>query len=163
MISLSVIVGDVAGAIDLTSDQAEALATGGLPGDDVWYEYVTQHDSHVRPSHAALDGTTWKVGDPFAPVPPTDWGCRCAMSYCGRPGSVAARVLPEAKNAPTTRAAAYAAHLDREVPEWRTIAEETAKLGLADRTGAIVLRLKSMNAADARDVAMMIIEASKKE
>ena len=41
--------------------------------------YQTVHDGRVRESHAALDGLTFKVGDPRADEisPQNDWRCRC--------------------------------------------------------------------------------------
>jgi uncharacterized protein with gpF-like domain len=160
-ISLAVTIGDVAGAIELTLPQEAALSTGGLDESQVYYEYVTQHDTHVRPSHAALNGTVWKLGDAFAPVPPLDYGCRCYLSYRGKPGTIAARLLPEAASEPTTKSAAYATHLDKEVRGWREIAKDTAKLGASERTSAIVSALRDRGIADARDLSMMIIEASR--
>jgi hypothetical protein len=58
----------------LTAGENAALA-GGQLGSDVWYEYLTQDDDKVRPSHAALHGTVWHAGDPNAPMPPIDYGC----------------------------------------------------------------------------------------
>lgn len=160
---LSLIVGELAGAVALTEDQTDGLARGGLDPDQVYFEYVTQHDSRVRPSHAALDGSVWKLGDPFAPVPPLDYGCRCSLKYCGKPGTTAARILPEAKALPTTRAAVYAKHLDEVLPDWRELAGPLAKTPSADRLGALtlVIKAKGSTLTDARDLAMMIIEAWK--
>jgi hypothetical protein len=41
--------------------------------------YSTAKDANVRPEHAALDGVTLPVDDPFWDMyfPPNDWGCRC--------------------------------------------------------------------------------------
>jgi hypothetical protein len=41
--------------------------------------YSTAKDAKVRPEHAALDGVTLPVDDPFWDMyfPPNDWGCRC--------------------------------------------------------------------------------------
>lgn len=44
-------------------------------------EYHTVGDSRVRPTHAALDGITRKVGDSFWDTyyPPNGWECRCTV------------------------------------------------------------------------------------
>ena len=48
-------------------------------GDDYNRQYRTVGDDHVRPEHAALNGTTLPFSDPFweAYTPPNAWNCRC--------------------------------------------------------------------------------------
>lgn len=48
-------------------------------GDDYNLQYRTVGDDHVRPEHAALNGTTLPFSDPFweAYTPPNAWNCRC--------------------------------------------------------------------------------------
>lgn len=47
--------------------------------DEYDLQYRTAGDSHVRESHAILDGTTLPVTDPFWDIayPPNGWRCRC--------------------------------------------------------------------------------------
>lgn len=67
---------DISGnATDLRPDQQKAIEQGGFSGDEVWVEFLTQRDNRVRPAHAALHGTFWRVDDPLAPTPPLDYGC----------------------------------------------------------------------------------------
>jgi SPP1 gp7 family putative phage head morphogenesis protein len=44
-------------------------------------QYVTAGDDRVRPAHAAMDGTTLPVTDPFWNnyYPPNGWNCRCTV------------------------------------------------------------------------------------
>lgn len=54
---------------------------------DLWLTYRTAGDSRVRPEHAALEGMTWKAGDPEAAAvyPPNSYNCRCVMSASETP------------------------------------------------------------------------------
>lgn len=74
-ISLDLSAGNLIKGATLTDEERAELSKGSLPGDAVWFRLVTQGDDRVRPSHRALHGTVWKVGDPEAPVPPMDYGC----------------------------------------------------------------------------------------
>ncbi len=60
--------------------------------DDVlWgYRYVTVGDYRVRPSHAALDGTTAPKDDPIWKriYPPNGWACRCQCVPLFEPAKV---------------------------------------------------------------------------
>ena len=131
-----------------------------LNGDDVWYSYQTQHDSAVRPSHAALDGTVWRADDPNAPTPPISYGCRCFLKMVAAPGSDAAKSLPVATSSPIPVADAFAIHLDKILPAWQTIAAAVAKLPLAERSQAAYIAVTAadakLTASDARDVANMV-------
>lgn len=44
-----------------------------------YLKYITAQDGRVRPEHAALNGITRKVDDPFWDkfMPPNGWNCRC--------------------------------------------------------------------------------------
>lgn len=59
----------------LRDDQRDALAGGALDPEAVYVQYHTQGDAHVRPSHAALDGKIFKLGEIDTPAPPIDFGC----------------------------------------------------------------------------------------
>ncbi len=46
-----------------------------------YLRYVTMNDDKVRDEHAALEGLTLPVDDPFwlTSYPPNDWNCRCSV------------------------------------------------------------------------------------
>ena len=138
-LSLSVSGADLRAALE--QGEASALEQGAFDSDQVWYEYLTQEDDRVRPTHAALHGTVWRVGDPRAPVPPIDYGCRCFVRYVAAPGSAAAQFLPEAPSEPTTAADAYGAYLDERAAGWADDVEAAHALPAGDRIGALALRL----------------------
>ncbi|MDR2652063.1 MAG: minor capsid protein [Prevotellaceae bacterium] len=50
-------------------------------GDAYNLQYRTAGDDRVRADHAALNGTTLPMNDPFwtSYTPPLDWGCRCTI------------------------------------------------------------------------------------
>ena len=51
-------------------------------GDRYYLQYRTAHDDKVRPEHAALDGVTLPMSDPFWETyyPPNGWNCRCSVA-----------------------------------------------------------------------------------
>jgi SPP1 gp7 family putative phage head morphogenesis protein len=57
-------------------------------------KFSTVGDDRVRGSHAALDGATYPVNDPFwdSHTPPLDWRCRCVLIQTNEP--VEARAAP---------------------------------------------------------------------
>lgn len=147
----------------LTPGENAALAGGQLDGSDVWYEYLTQEDDKVRPTHAALHGTVWHAGDPNAPMPPIDYGCRCFIKYVARPGSEAAQHLPPARSEPTTQAEAWGAFMDKNVPGWSGMLQAVEKLPAGDRLGALALAIEKATgrtAADSRKLARMAFAAT---
>lgn len=50
-------------------------------GDRYYLQYRTAHDDKVRPEHAALEGVTLPMSDPFWETyyPPNGWNCRCTV------------------------------------------------------------------------------------
>lgn len=57
---------------------------GTDPGadDSLWgWEYVTQHDDRVRPTHEAMDGLRFATGEGKTVFPPWEWGCRCTATW----------------------------------------------------------------------------------
>ena len=67
-------------------------------GDEYYLQYRTAGDDKVRPEHAALNGVTLPMSDPFWDeyYPPNGWNCRCNV----------VQVL-KGTNAPTDRDEAY--------------------------------------------------------
>ncbi len=129
--------------VKLLSDaDRESLAGGSLPGGSVWFRLVTQGDDRVRPSHRALHGTVWRVGDPEAPVPPMDHGCRCMVEYVAAPDSPAAAILPPAEALPVPPSQAYAEWLTGELAGWQGIAQAVRKLAPSDQLNAAIFRLR---------------------
>ncbi len=156
-ISLSFSVNDLLKA--LGASKAEDIAQGGLDGAECWFEYLTQQDDRVRPSHAALHGTRWRADDPDAPTPPLDYGCRCFIRYIAAPGSDAAEVLPEASGDLSNRTDAYGQYLDREHDGWRTIAKAASGMRATSRFQFILGELQDdgMSLTLAREIAGMIL------
>ena len=163
-ITLTISVSDLAAS--LAKQDAAALATGALDRTQVWYEFLTQEDTRVRPSHRALHGTVWRSGDPNAPVPPLDYGCRCFIRYVAAPGSEAANILPTAPSAPTTQAEAIGTFLDKDPTltaagiDWRKLAAQADALDRADRERFLAMSIAKaadMPMGHAREVARMIL------
>lgn len=154
---------DISGnSSDLRPDQQKAIEAGGFSGDEVWVEFLTQRDNRVRPAHAALHGTFWRVDDPAAPTPPLDYGCRCQLRYVAKPGTLAALVFPTAEGEPVPVARAYASYLDKHLPRWREVADVAEKAEPARRFSAAYLKLKELHPAlggDTRDLARMAVQA----
>ncbi len=148
----------------LTPDELSALngdeaSQAEVLGGDVLYEYLTQEDDRVRPSHAALHGTVWRVDDPDAPTPPLDYGCRCFIRYCGAPDSVAGEILPVATTEPIPQSEAYMSYLSDNYSGWESIAEAARKVPPSDRMTLIESKLTAAGVANrfVKDVAYMIL------
>ncbi len=149
---------DLLAALDGPNEAA--LRQGVLDDQQVLFTYHTQEDDAVRPSHAALNGTVWRVGDPRAPIPPIDFGCRCFLSYGARKGAAAAKHLPVIEAEPTTQADAWGSYLDDHVERWPTLLEQVAKLPLSDRLGSLALKIQAETGkalSDSRDLAKMAL------
>jgi hypothetical protein len=155
--------------VGLTEDQ-KALE-GPLDPDQVFYQYVCQTtdgghdpegtpDERVRPSHAALHGLVFRLDDPTAPIPPIDFGCRCAMAYVGKPDSLASRIFgAEAPTAPTTRPVAFAGWLATTVPDLSAVVRAVIAAPPASRLAVAWDELTAQGVREARDVARMVVEA----
>jgi SPP1 gp7 family putative phage head morphogenesis protein len=50
-----------------------------MPDRFPMWQYSAIHDYRTRPSHMALDGNTYRVGE--GPLPPIDYNCRCSAIY----------------------------------------------------------------------------------
>ncbi len=150
---------DLEGA--LSKQEVSSIEDGALDGDDVWFEFLTQNDERVRPSHQALNGTLWKVDDPDAPCCPLDYGCRCFIRYCSNPNSkIASEILPEAEGELSNRVDAYKTYLSDNVDGWQNVAKEARTVGKGDRLQFIIDALVDADLAAssvARDIAFMIL------
>ncbi len=65
--------------------------------------YVTAGDERVRKAHAALDGVTLPIDDPFWQTwfPPNGWRCRCDVQQVGANAKIRQpKVLPDEKETP---------------------------------------------------------------
>lgn len=62
-----------------------------------WWRYRAVLDRRTRPSHAALDGQTFRYDDPFwvSFYPPIDWLCRCRVEALSDVGLAREGVTPE--------------------------------------------------------------------
>lgn len=165
-LALSVGVDDLLAA--MTPPERAAVDAGAFNPAEVWYEFVTLEDDRVRPSHRALHGTVWKAGDPNAPVPPLDYGCRCSMRYVAPPKSTAARkgLLPVSPQATTdTVPAVYADYLKGRLPgfDLPRAVREVARLPPAEQLPTLVEVLQKafadLSAGQARDLARMALQA----
>ncbi len=144
----------------LTGDELKAIESGEvLNGESVWYQFLTQQDSRVRDSHAALHGTYWRTDDVEAPTPPLDYNCRCFIRYCAAPDSPAAEMLPEATGELTTQAAAYESYLTDNYEGWEPIAKAAKTLAATDRMAFLTRQLEAAGVAGnvVKDVAFMIL------
>lgn len=70
---------DIADAPGAVEGQTDSGARG-----DLVLQFVTRHDSKVRPEHAALHGRIYELDDPHAPSPPLAYGCRCEIAIVPR-------------------------------------------------------------------------------
>ncbi len=141
---------------ELPSGSAELAA---LDNKELWYQYLTQNDDRVRPSHAALHGTYWRADDADAPVPPLDYGCRCFIRYVAAPESAAAVILPEATGQLDSRKAAFTAYLAANLDNYAAITSHAATLPPTNRLQYITDQLKDTGVASnvIRDMAYMIL------
>lgn len=154
------------GSISLSKEEKGELEDGVL-GDDVYVQFLCSTDNgydpnsppddRVRPSHAAFHGRIFKLAD--APVPPLDYGCRCAVRYVAAPKSAAAKVIPAAASSePTTAAAATEAWLEENVPELDTLKRSAAAATSRDALSTVTAKAKKLGVADPRMIAQMIID-----
>lgn len=157
-------------SLDIVKDSPLlAAARKGTLTDDVYVQFICntgpggQHDpdappdSHVRPSHAAFHGRIFKLSE--APVPPLDYGCRCAIHFVAAPGSAAEDLLEDvADEKPTTPAVATAQWLDANVDEWRKVAKSVKSVGPKDALQEAYNAAKDFDIPQARSIADMIID-----
>lgn len=153
--------------IKLTIPQRQDLESGVL-SDDVYVQFVCQTgpgehdpesppDEHVRPSHAAFHGKVFKLAD--APVPPLDYGCRCAIRYVAAPGTVAEALIGEtAPSDPTTPAEATAEWLKENVEDLESLKRSAAAAKTRDSLSVATLRAKKLGVPNPRTIAEMVVD-----
>ncbi len=141
-ISLTLNIDAMASALDKAS--VKTLEAKGVQ-DGLMFEFITQDDDRVRPSHAALHGTVWRADDPNAPAPPLDFGCRCRVSYLAKTDTPAAEVLPETTEEPAPAAEHYSDWLDDNVAGWEKALASAKGKPPADWPSAIVVALGKLH------------------
>lgn len=149
--------------------QAASAENGALDQGQVYWQFLCttdggghdpdgEPDDRVRPEHAALHGTVWRLDDPFAPVPPCDWGCRCAMRHCAPPGTIAARVTQTPVEAiPATLGDHYAAWLTKHRPGWEVIAKAAKAVPAVKRIEVATALCKAAGMENPTSTAGMIV------
>lgn len=70
------------GYVQASAEMAAKWEQYAEDGDRYNLQYRTAGDSKVRPEHAALNGITLPMSDPFwdSYYPPNGWGCRCTAA-----------------------------------------------------------------------------------
>ncbi len=153
---------------------AQIQSTGALDSDQVWVQYLCQTgpggdhdpeqdpDEFVRPSHAAYHGQVFRLED--APIPPLDYGCRCAIHYVAAPGTPAAEVMADtATEDPTTAKVATKDWLkdhvgDSDLDKLMRVANKTRP---RDAIGAVQAKAKELGVAKPRAIAEMVVDVAK--
>lgn len=151
----------------------QAEGQGVLDADAVYVQLVCQtgpgeHDPNgtpddkVRPSHAALHGTVWRLDDPRAPIPPMDYGCRCSLIHVaapGKAGAIARKLLPEAPAAPeSTPGLPFRDWLNDNAKGWEQVAKAMERGNPAEATAKGFLKARELGIPDARDVVRMVAQ-----
>ena len=161
---ISVIVGAI-----MTAAQTVAAESGALDEGQVYWQFLCttedgghdpdgEPDDRVRPEHAALHTTVWRLDDALAPVPPCDWGCRCAMRHCAPPDTLAARVTGVETGAiPATLGHHYEKWLTEHRPGWEVIAKAARAAPVAKRIEVAVAMAKAAGMENPSSTGQMIV------
>lgn len=149
----------------------EAESHGVLDADAVFVQLVCQTgpgehdpagtpDDRVRPSHAALHGTVWRLDDPRAPIPPLAENCRCTLIHVaatGKPGAIARQILPTAPaNPEAIPGLPYKDWLNDNAPGWESIADVMSRGNPAEATARGFLESKRLGLPDGREIVRMV-------
>jgi hypothetical protein len=155
---------DISGIRLSKSDRKDL--SGGVLGEDVYVQFLCttesghdpseEPDDRVRPSHAAFHGRVFTLSD--APVPPLDYGCRCAIRYVAAPGSPASEIIDPADSEPTTPAKATEDWLIDNVPELDTLKRSAAAAKSKDALSTVAVKAKKIGVPEPRSIAQMIID-----
>ena len=152
-----------------TPEQEDASKNGALDEGQVYWQFLCttedgghdpdgEPDDRVRPEHAALHGSVWRLDDATAPVPPCDWGCRCAMRHCAPPDTVAARVTGvETEAIPATLGHHYGVWLSAHRPGWETIAKAAAAAHAGKRLEVATALCKAAGMENPSSTGAMIV------
>lgn len=152
----------------LPKKRQQQIANGAL-NEDVFVQFLCntgengehdpedEPDDRVRPSHAAFHGQVFKMED--APIPPLDFGCRCAIRLCANPESAAALVIKVTTEADTvTTVVATEDWLDENVDGWKSIARAVKNNLAKDALAAGMDVAKAKGIKDARAITEMVID-----
>ncbi len=124
-------------------------------GDDGEHDPDASPDDRVRPSHAAFHGMIFELGT--CPVPPLDYGCRCAIRYVARPDTPAADVIDETSDEEAiTPEQATEKWLEENVDDWKKVAK--AAKDSDDPVSTATDKAKDLDIPQARSVAEMIVD-----
>lgn len=146
-----------------------AEARKGTLTDDVMVQFICntgpggEHDPNaapddrVRPSHAAFHGRIFRAQE--APVPPLDYGCRCAVRLVAVEDTPAAEVLDETTDEdPVTPPEATLDWLEDNVKDWRHAASEAKHAPASKSIVKVQDALKDQGVAQSRSIAEMIVD-----
>ncbi len=150
-----------------------AKKKGVLDSDQVFVQYLCQTDElgghdpdeppddRVRPSHAAFHAQIFRIED--APIPPLDYGCRCAIRYVAKPDTVASEIFDvEADKDPITAVEATEEWLDKNVDEWEQLQNLAEQLKPLDAIAKLTEAAKKLGIENPRQIAEMIVDVSEK-
>ncbi len=158
---------DISEMISVLVNSVKAATTETL-SDDVLVQFVCQtgEDEHdpdaepddaVRPSHAAFHGCIFSMSE--APVPPLDYGCRCAIRYVAAKDTPASDVLSdEATEEPTTPAAATKAWLQENAKGYETLLKIAEKSAVKEAIANVTEKAKKLGNDNPRIIAEMVID-----
>ena len=156
---------------DFSNLRREFDGARSVDPEDVWVQFVCtttggghdpdgEPDDRVRPSHAALHGTVWRIDDPAAPLPPINWGCRCRLRLVARPRSVASNVLPVAPDRPLSDPRpTIRAWLDGNIEGWEKVAKALRDVPAAEREAEGMEVAKRLRLGIDRETVRLIIQS----
>lgn len=149
----------------LGKEDKKTLEKGAL-SEDVWVQFIcstengydpeSEPDDRVRPSHAAFHGKVFRMQD--APVPPLDYGCRCAIRYVAAPDTPATKLVRVADDEPTTTTEATEDWLKDNVDVYDTLKRAAAAASKNDMLSVVTIKAKELGVEDPRSIATMVVD-----